>query len=918
MKAYFLLAVCILTIACSNSEMENFAAIDINDSIDHPNFVTINSSGKTVTLGTDDPEAKLNEQTPMEVLFTYNFLFEKKEVTCGEFFELISNKKLNQNKSNFCISDAYPISNVTFYDAVLYANALSKKESFDTAYTYTSASFDNEGHCYGLEGFAYHPEKEAYRLPTEAEWTLVAQSNWNINNAWTAANSDFMPHAICSGAQKDEQICDIAGNLMEWTNDWLVFFKDTTVINFAGAPDGGGVGERILKGGSFRNNPQSIHIYSRGDVYTVTSSTKADYVGFRLAFGSIPNPTWINRSGLTSESRVYSLVNSSTIRSKTGSIKTKLVFRNDITGHLNYIDYSNANPTIVEINDSLDAYHPDISPDGNYVAFCTGLEGVSGKSILYVLSLNAKNKSPIKLNVESAAIPRWHIFENNDTSIVYVSSAANNKDSATFLTNSTWKVSFSNGKFGTPQKILDGNYHGGISQDLRLAVTGASVLRVRIASKDSNFTVFGENAQNTIWLNGEQACNTSLSKDSTMRTLFLDFGSKTGQDFTQSNYKTHERILIASKDGNLIQSIKAPSNYTFDHTEWISGNNQTDSRFIVATLANINGAHQKIVLVDIADSSITDLISGEELWHPAMWTKSGSNMTSDDPLNYDSAGIYYNENANYPAYELRSKMESFWNGLDSFTAVALGSSRTLFGLDEKQIKKEKLLNFGYSGGDFYGYDFLLNYIVTHMQNVKYLVLELSPNMFWRKRSTDWESIYEICPGFKYDESHDFWKNGIPKNLFEAIHEGPTLTDKSTLPYKEEFSLASKSWGNPDCESAIEYMFIEDSLPQYNFKVFTNIISKAKAANLKIIALIYPVNPKYKDTETFSLHGPSRDVAKQIVDIVSGMGVIIMDENKWGEHDYNDDMANDTDHLSYLGAIQLAKRLDKFLSNLSQK
>ena len=43
--------------------------------------------------------------------------------------------------------------------------------------------------------------------------------------------------------------------------------------------------------------------------------------------------------------------------------------------------------------------------------------------------------------------------------------------------------------------------------------------------------------------------------------------------------------------------------------------------------------------------------------------------------------------------------------------------------------------------------------------------------------------------------------------------------------------------------------------------------------------------------------------------------ILMDENNMGNHDYTDDMANDTDHLSEAGAAKLTHRLDSLIKTL---
>ena len=43
--------------------------------------------------------------------------------------------------------------------------------------------------------------------------------------------------------------------------------------------------------------------------------------------------------------------------------------------------------------------------------------------------------------------------------------------------------------------------------------------------------------------------------------------------------------------------------------------------------------------------------------------------------------------------------------------------------------------------------------------------------------------------------------------------------------------------------------------------------------------------------------------------------MLLDENKMGAHDYTDNMAKDTDHLSEAGAEQLTHRLDSLLRTL---
>lgn len=868
-------------------------------------MLRIKAVGETVLLGTNEVTAKVNERPSMKARFDYDFSMGRTEVTCAEFNDLMTAKGLSLS-----CEASVPATNITYYDAVLFANERSKSEGFDTAYTYSRAVFDSEGHCTNLEGFAYRPEEDAYRLPTEAEWILVAKANWNVSGAWTSENSDYKLHPVCEKADSSSQVCDIAGNAMEWVNDWLGKFRDTTVTNFVGAPDGGALGQRIVKGGSYRNSAESITLYSRGDVYTVTSSTRADYVGFRLAFGAIPGATWMRNDGKVASSRVVPLASSAAMRSLFQTYKAKLAFRDENSGNLAYIDYSSGNLSVHEIEDSLDVHHPEISPDGKYVAFCTGLEGVSEKSELYVRDLNATGSNLVKLEVESAAIPRWRVLENGDTVIVYVTDAGSNKEESAFKSASTWQVPFANGKFGKPQKLFDGAYHGGISADNALAVTGAKLLRARVSGRD------------TVWYGGEQACNASLAKDRSKRTLFLDFGGKTGREYAGVNYGTHERLLVVDSVGNLVQTLAAPAGYSFDHSEWVSNGN-----FAVATLTNANGAHTKIVLVNLTDGSLVELVEGDELWHPTLWISeiqsSADTSVGEHLFEPDSAGVYFVEGQDWPHEALGYKMNLMWKYANQVEILCVGSSRTEDGIVANKIQSGFALNMGHSGNDMNASLFVAeNYGVNHLKKLKTIVVSLDFDL-WRFETDYSDLIFLNTPGYIYDKNHSFWKDEDMADFSQIVEAASPFSTIAAVAYGESMGwLGNESveWGAPLVESDTNWSVTESYALDWNLDRLENFVKEMDRLQINVVGVIFPQNPRYRETGSWGRYGPQRSAAEKYIESVKALAgrvsrFAVLDENRNGNHDYTDQMALNTDHLSAKGAEQLTARLDSLLKTL---
>ena len=879
---------------CSNSEsaLDPQIPASDNESSRLENFVFIKAKGEKVTLGTDDEEAPVKDKPSMTVTFDYDFWIGKHEVTCGEM--------------NLACKKNLPVVNATFYDAVLHANARSKAEKFDTAYSYTAAFFDELGSCVGLDGLVFHPEVDAYRLPTEAEWVYVAKQGWNPEQSWHSANSDNQMHYVCTSYIDSLGMCDMAGNVMEWVGDLRVPFQNTTIENFVGGLSEGGLEERVLKGGSFRNDPESIQLYKRGDVYMVTSSTKTSYVGFRLAFGKIPEPMYLDVSGNKGKRNFSLLAGPNALQDFLGRPFSSFVFRDDVSGSLIHVDYAIGKMTYKEIKTDVPAYHPEISPDGQYVAFSTGIEGVSGKSEVYVYRLDGMASKPVKLQVPSAAIPRWRVTEEGDTMIVYVTDAGDNKSDSAFFAASTWQVKFVNGHFGvTPQKLFDGAYHDGVTSDGKLAVTGSRLLRARVNGDDQT------------WFDGRQACNASLNRWNPEMTMFLDFGNKSKK--ADSSYGVHERILFADPSGNITLSMKAPQGYSFDHTEWVTG---SDS-LIVATLTNINGAHQKIVLANPFTGKMLDLVEGDELWHPAYWIYEKLN----NAYAFDSLGLYYDLTSQATPF-LAQKMPLFWNYHDSAEVICLGNSHMNAGVSPEMME-HFAINMASVPCDMHCIKYLYeNYIKSHTKNLKYLVIGLDFDL-WGDSDESGSMILNVgnARGFRYDADHNFWKDGVDdvfvdwvKKMGDALGYPPSIYENRGWGYL----YCTSNWGggeNDHVEILGDSAWSDDpTRHESNFADISRVLDLAKEQGIYVVGIIFPLSPYYRNTGSYGRHGMRRSVAEELVERVKKLqsvydNFIVMDENHMGNHDYAGDEASDYDHLCWQGASKLTRRLDSLLNTL---
>lgn len=119
---------------------------------------------------------------------------------------------INSYNNSPRIAHNLPISNITWNEAILYCNSLSKMFGFDTCFVHEGNQFN------------FNTSANGWRLPTEAEWEYIAYLS-NIDNAqlsqfaWYNTNSGYNAQAIGTKRIDLAGLYDVYGNVWEWCFD---------------------------------------------------------------------------------------------------------------------------------------------------------------------------------------------------------------------------------------------------------------------------------------------------------------------------------------------------------------------------------------------------------------------------------------------------------------------------------------------------------------------------------------------------------------------------------------------------------------------------------------------------------------------------------------------------------------------------
>ncbi|MBR2812532.1 MAG: SUMF1/EgtB/PvdO family nonheme iron enzyme [Solobacterium sp.] len=279
---------------------EHSAAETVDDG-----FVMI--QGGSFLMGSPETENwRIDDEIRHEVSVS-SFYMDPFETTQAEYVRL-----MDENPSAF-ISDALPIENISWLDAVRFANAKSKDACLTPVYMISD------------QGVTWDRSADGYRLPTEAEWEYACRAGtetpFNTERSLSAAEANFYGHypyeieenyfnnsvleakpgeyrqttvSVGSFEPNAWGLYDMHGNVNEWCWDWYGTYDTAAATDPTGPIQGT---RHVYRGGGWNDFAKNMRSAYRA---AGQEDMKSFNLGVRLVRNADHSPSGLVTAGETS------------------------------------------------------------------------------------------------------------------------------------------------------------------------------------------------------------------------------------------------------------------------------------------------------------------------------------------------------------------------------------------------------------------------------------------------------------------------------------------------------------------------------------------------------------------------------------------------------------------------------------------